>query len=80
MEEIRERFNVRRDLSGRVRIECPPIMLVPPDIAVQMAKAIMEIAGVHVVFSDPGQTVLRPPSSPAFPIDPYNRRNGNGGK
>ena len=53
------RFYVERDLSGRVRIECPPIVLVPPDVAVAMARAILEMAGVEVVFADPGQTVIR---------------------
>ena len=53
------RFYVERDLSGRVRIECPPIVLVPPDVAVAMARAILEMAGVEVVFADPRQTVIR---------------------
>jgi len=57
--ESQGRFNVRRDLSGRVRIECPPLMLVPPDVAVAMAKAMLEIAGVAVQFVNPGQTVIR---------------------
>jgi len=57
--ESQGRFNVRRDLSGRVRIECPPIMLIPPDVAVQMATAILQTAGVEVQFVNPGQTVIR---------------------
>ena len=57
--ESQGRFNVRRDLSGRVRIECPPVMLIPPDVAVQMATAILQTAGVEVNFINPGQTVIR---------------------
>lgn len=60
------RFHVRRDLRGLVRIECPPVMLVPPDVAVAMASAIVRMAGGEVIITDPGQTVIRPP------------RNGNG--
>jgi len=57
--ESQGRFNVRRDLSGRVRIECPPLMLIPVDVAVRMATAIMQIAGVEVQWINPGQTVIR---------------------
>jgi hypothetical protein len=57
--ESQGRFNVRRDLSGRIRIECPPIMLIPPDVAVQMATAILQTAGVGVEFINPGQTLIR---------------------
>jgi 3-dehydroquinate synthase class II len=53
------RFNVRRDLSGRIRIECPPLMVIPCDVAVQMATAILQTAGAEVIFSDPGSTVIR---------------------
>ena len=53
------RFYVERDLSGRVRIECPALMLIPPDVAVAMARAILEMAGVEVIFADPGQTVIK---------------------
>jgi len=58
------RFNVRRDLSGRVRIECPPVMLIPCDVAVQLATAILQTVGVEVQFVNPGQTIIH--------------RNGNG--
>jgi len=69
------RFYVNRDLSGRVRIECPPVMVIPPDVAVQMAQAILRIAGVTVILSEPGQTVIRPRNGGrVFPIDPG--RNG----
>jgi len=57
--ESQGRFNVRRDLSGRVRIECPPIMLIPPDVAVRLATAILQTVGVEVQFINPGQTVIR---------------------
>jgi hypothetical protein len=61
------RFNVRRDLSGRIRIEQPPVVLVPPSVAIEMAVAILRTAGGHVEFADEGQTVIRAPT------------NGNGG-
>lgn len=61
------RFYVNRDLSGRVRIEMPPIVVVPPDVAIQMAVAILKMAGGHVEFADAGQTIIRAPT------------NGNGG-
>jgi 3-dehydroquinate synthase class II len=57
--ESQGRFNVRRDLSGRVRIECPPLMLIPPDVAVQLATAILQTVGVEVTFVNPAQTVIR---------------------
>ena len=54
-------FHVDRVLDGRVKIVCPPVMLVPPDVAVEMARAILVMAGVEVIFADAGQTVIRPP-------------------
>jgi hypothetical protein len=63
-------FHVERDLSGRVRITCPPVMIVPPDIAVQMARAILQYAGVEVVMAEAGMTVIRPNGG--------NGKNGNG--
>ena len=62
------RFNVRRDLSGRIVIEQPPLVIVPPSVAIEMAVAILRMAGGHVEFADEGQTVIRAP-----------KRNGNGG-
>jgi hypothetical protein len=53
------RFHVERDLSGRVVIEMPPVVIVPADVAIEMARAILTIAGVEVLFADPGQTVIR---------------------
>ena len=64
---MQETFHVDRVLDGRVKIMCPPVMLVPVEMAVEMARAILVMAGVEVVFADPGQTVIRPPG-----------RNGNG--
>ena len=57
--ESQGRFNVRRDLSGRVRIECPPLMLIPCEVAVQLATAILRTVGVEVEFVNPGRTVIR---------------------
>jgi hypothetical protein len=61
------KFYVNRDLSGRIRIECPPVMLVPPDVAISMAVAILKMAGGEIEFADKHQTVIRAP------------HNGNGG-
>jgi hypothetical protein len=55
------KFTVRRRVDGAVRIECPPIMVVRPADAVEMAKALLKVAGVETVFTDPGQTVIKPP-------------------
>jgi hypothetical protein len=63
---MNEQFHVRREFSGMVKIVCPPLMIVPPMVAMEMAKAILHEAGVEVVVADPGQTVIRPP------------KNGNG--
>ena len=61
MDVSQGKFHVDRDLSGRVKIECPPVMIVPPDVAIRMAQAILRMAGVEVVFAEPSQTVIRPP-------------------
>jgi hypothetical protein len=53
-------FFVKRALDGRVRIECPPLMLVPPEYAVKMAMALLKEAGVETVLANPSQTVIRP--------------------
>jgi hypothetical protein len=60
-EHSQGKFYVKRALDGRVRIECPPLMLVPPEFAVRMAQALLKEAGVETVFASPGQTVIRPP-------------------
>ena len=54
-------FHVERLFDGRVKIVCTsPIMVVPPDIAVAMGKALVEYGGGEVIFVDPGTTVIRP--------------------
>jgi len=53
-------FHVERTLDGRVRIMCPPVMIVPVEYAIRMAHALLTQANVEVVFADPGQTVIRP--------------------
>jgi hypothetical protein len=58
-------FHVERDLSGRIKIEMPPVILVPIEVAVEIARAILVMAGVEVIFADPGQTVIRPPGAMA---------------
>lgn len=55
------KFHVERDLSGRVKIECPPVMIVPAKVAVEIAQAILKQAGVEIVLAEPGQTVICPP-------------------
>jgi hypothetical protein len=53
-------FHVRRRLDGTVAIHCPPTV-VPPALAVEIARAILHEAGAEVVVADPSQTVIRPP-------------------
>ena len=65
---MRDTFHVDRMLDGSVKITVTsPVMVVPPDIAVQMGRALFSMAGVETVLAEPGQTVIRPP-----------RGNGNG--
>ena len=66
-------FNVRRRLDGAVRFTCPPVFVVSPEIAVQIARAILNEAGIEVMFAEAGQTVIRPPFGRSA------RHNGNGG-
>jgi hypothetical protein len=54
-------FNVTRLLDGSLRFMGPPVFVVSRAGAVQIAKAILQEAGVEVIFADPGQTVIRPP-------------------
>lgn len=56
------KFHVRRELSGGVRIECPPVMVLSPEFAVKIAKGILQAVGVEVQFAELGQTVIRPPA------------------
>jgi hypothetical protein len=65
-------FHVRRDLDGRVRVTCPPVMLLPVETTIEIAKALLQIAGVEVIFAAPGQTVIRPPGGCVQPV----KRNG----
>jgi hypothetical protein len=53
-------FHVKRRLDGAVVITCPPVVVVPPYIAVKMARAILKEAGVEVVFADPWETNSQP--------------------
>ena len=55
------KFHVERHIDGRVMITCPPVMIVAPEVAIQMARAILNHAGVETVLAEPGQTVIRPP-------------------
>lgn len=55
-------INVRRRADGAIRIECkPPIVVVAPETAIEIAKALLKEAGVEMVLAEPGQTVIRPP-------------------
>ena len=63
-------FNVTRLLDGSLRFSCPPIFVVGPLIGLQIVKAILDQLGGEVIFADPGQTVIRPPTKAG---------NGNGG-
>jgi hypothetical protein len=64
-------FNVTRLLDGSLRFMGPVCFVVSPMGAVQIAKAILQEAGVEVIFADPGQTVIRQPGL-------GNGGNGNG--
>ena len=44
------KFHVERQLSGAIKIECPPVFLVSPELAVQIAQGILREAGVHSVI------------------------------
>ena len=67
MDVSQGRFNVRRDLDGRIVITMPPRVSLTDDVAIQIAVAILRTAGGHVEFADAGQTIIRAPT------------NGNGG-
>ena len=54
-----ERINIKRMLDGSVQYLGPSAFNAPPVIAIEMARAILTIAGVEVLFADPGQTVIR---------------------
>ena len=56
------KFHVKRHIDGRVEVECPPVMLVPVNVAVEMAMLLLKVAGVETVVADPGQAVIRPPA------------------
>jgi hypothetical protein len=66
MTPVHETFAVRRDLSGRIRIQCPSLMLVPRETAIEMARVLLQQCGAELVVTEPAQTVIRP-------------GNGNGG-
>jgi hypothetical protein len=55
------RFNVCRDLNGRIIITMPPRVSLTDDVAIQIAVAILRTAGGQVEFADAGQTVIRAP-------------------
>jgi hypothetical protein len=53
-------FKAKKRIDGAVEISCPPHFVVPPNIAVQIAQAILKEAGVTVILANPGETVLAP--------------------
>lgn len=55
------KLNISRRTDGAVRIECPPVFVVSPSNAVEIAKALLKTVGVETVIAEPGQTVIRPP-------------------
>lgn len=63
MDVSQGKFKVDRQLDGRIRISCPPLMLLPPQDALKVAMAILKICGVTTVMAEPGQTVIRPPAA-----------------
>lgn len=67
MEVSQGTFRVKRRLDGAVVITCPASFVVPPMMAVQIAKAILKEAGVETVLAEPGQTVIRPPRANVLP-------------
>jgi hypothetical protein len=71
-------FRVWRNLAGAIEITMPPHVELRIPVAVQIAQAILRECGVQVIFADPGQTVIRPPSHQGFIIDPTVKGNGHG--
>jgi len=64
------KMHIRRRLDGAVRLEFGrEVIVVSPDNAIRLARALLKEAGVEMVMAEPGQTVIRPPST---------RRVGNG--
>lgn len=54
-------FHVKRRLDGAILFRMPPEFVVAPQVAVQLAQAILKEAGVETIMANPGQTVIRPP-------------------
>lgn len=57
------KIRIKRRLDGAVVVTCPPQFVVSPANAVEIAKALLKEAGVEAVMANPGQTIIRPPTS-----------------
>jgi hypothetical protein len=56
------KFHIRRRLDGAVRMEFGrEVIVVSPENAIRLARALLKEAGVDMVLAEPGQTVIRPP-------------------
>jgi len=61
-EQSQGEFNVRRLLDGSLQFMCPPVFVVSAQGGLQIVRAILSELGGEVIFADPGQTIIRPPS------------------
>lgn len=54
-------FYVGPYIDGSIEFRMPGYFRVSPAGAVEIAKAILKVAGVETVVAERGQTVIRPP-------------------
>lgn len=56
------KLHIRRRGDGAVRMEFGrEVIVVSPQNAIEIAKALLKEAGVDIVLANPGETVIRPP-------------------
>ena len=56
------KITIRRRIDGAIRISCnPSVVVISPENAIRLARALMKEAGIEVVMASPGETVIRPP-------------------
>lgn len=57
------KLHIRRRGDGAVRMEFGrEVIVVSPQNAIEIAKALLKEAGVDIVLANPGETVIRPPT------------------
>lgn len=56
------KLHIRRRMDGAIRMEFGrEVIVVEPKNAIEMAKALLQEAGIDLVIAGPGETVIRPP-------------------